>query len=339
MFSTQSPYGFTSCYQKTYTFHENMLCSYAQGYLGVYPDMLRGWYTPASSHEVSPWAWQWSEGMRTQEGPFGYHSYTATITQPRVQLTYAVDQAPPAFSRVVGGPVSNANQHEIVCPRPIHPLPKWIDMSGWEDDEGEAIPEEDQERSDLTPGSADNDNDNDNDWKEKEEWSNEEDYGEEFDIPRRFLPSFILSPDPEDLPAPLFHLSSDSTPSPRTLTSLSPDACDLPQPHFDSNPYPLVLAVNSRSSVPGVDRLRSPQLDSFESIVSPDPEDLPSPDFEICDRSEVGGFELPGLPDHHQDRPDKRGTRDHAGWGFGEGLWKVVTGGGRKVWLDWDWDR
>jgi hypothetical protein len=67
MFSTQSNYGFASSYPKPYTFNENMLCSYTQGYLGVHPSVLGCWYAPARSSEVGPWAWQWNERIRTQE--------------------------------------------------------------------------------------------------------------------------------------------------------------------------------------------------------------------------------------------------------------------------------
>ena len=250
-----------------------------------------------------------------------------------------MDQAPSAFSRAVERPVLNTNWPEIACPRPIHPLPKWIDVTGWEEDEDEMTPEQDEGRSDPTPGPVDSDNDTH--W-EGEERFDEEDYDEEFDVPRRFLPSFILSPDPEDLPAPFFH----PTPSGHALASLPPDARDLPQPRFDSDPYSPVSNVSSWSNAPGLDRpSRSSRCDSFESIVSPDPEDLPPPDFEIYDRFEVGVFEFP--LDRHQDRLGETGARDRARWGFGKGLWKAMTGVGRKMsesghrrrWLDWTRDR
>jgi len=260
-----------------------------------------------------------------------------------VQPTHTAGQAPPAFCRVVGGPVFNTNRPEIFCPRPIHPPPNWVDMTRWEDDGGETTPEEDGERIDLTPGPVNADNDTD---CVGEEWSDQEDYDEEFEVPRRFLPSFILSPDPEDLPAPFFHPSSDSALSSHTFISLSPEACDLPQPCFDSDPYPLVSDTSSRSGVPGPGRPQSSRSDSFGSIVSPDPEDLPTPDFEIYDRIEIEGFEFPGPLDCHQDQLGKRGTRGRPRWRLGEGLWKAVTNAGRKVsgsghrrgWLDWSWD-
>ena len=357
MFPIHSTFGFASGYSKPYLFDEEGLCFYAQDHLGVYPSMLGGLYAPPPNSEVSPWAWQWNEGTRIQEvcdllqfpstqytervshwqDYFTHYSYTANVAQAQVQPTYATDQAPPAFCRVVGGPVSNTNRLEIVCPRPIHPLPKWIDMTCWEDDEAE-------ERTNLTPGPVDTDTDIDTDW-EGGEWSHEA-YGEGLDVPRRFLPSFILSPEPEDLPAPFFHPSSDSTPSSHTLASLSPEACDLPQPFFDSDPYSPISDVSSRSSISGPGQPRSSRSDSFGSIVSPDPGDLPPPDFEIYDRAEVGGFEFLEPLDCHQDRLGKRGTRGHAHWGLGEGLWKAVTSAGRKMsgsgqrrrWLDW-WDR
>jgi len=339
--SVQYTYCLVSDYPKPYVPDENALYSNAQDHSGVHPSMLGALYAPATNYEVSPWAWQWSEGVRYQEvgdspqspstqytqrvslrqDSFTHHSYMASTTQPQVHPTYAVDRAPPAFSRVVGGPVSNTNRLEIACPRPRYPLPKWIDMTGWEDDETEATPEEDVERTDSTPGPVDNDTD----W-EGVEWSDEEDYDEEFDVPHRFLPSSILSPDPEELPAPFFHPASDSTPPSRILASLSPEACDLPQPRFDTDPYSPVSNVSSRSNVPELSHPRSSPCSSFD-IVSPDPEDLPPPEFEMYDR-----FEFPGRLDRRRDR-------------LGEGLWKVVTGGGRKVsgsghrrrWLDWSW--
>jgi len=268
----------------------------------------------------------------------------ANITQPRVQPTCAVDQAPPAFPRVFGGPVLNANYWpEIACPRPIYPLPKWINMAGWADDEEKTTPEQNEKRSGLIQGPIYSDNDIDID-REGDGWTDEENYGEGLDTPHRFLPSFILSPDPEDLPAPFFHPSSDPTPSPRTLSPLSPDACDLPQPYFDSDPFSPMSNVSSLSNVPGLDRSRrSSRSDPFEPVVSPDPWDLPPPDFEVYDQLEVGGFGFPGPFDRYQDRLGERGARDHAGLALGRRLWKVVIGGGRKVsgpgyprkWLDW----
>jgi hypothetical protein len=248
-----------------------------------------------------------------------------TTTQPRVHPTYPVDAAPPVFSRVVGGPVSNTNRLEVACPQPIYPLPKWIDTTGWEEDE---------ENPDLTSNPVGNGADAEA----------EEDNSEEFDVSRRFLPSFILSPDPEDLPAPFFPTSRDPTPSPWTLASLSPDACDLPQPRFDSDPP--VFAVNSRSNTPGIDPRPSLRFDSFGSIVSPDPEDLPPPIFGSCARFEARGLnQLLQPPDCNRNRVDERAARaPNIGWSLGDGLLKFVTGGGgRKVsgsrhhrkWLGW----
>jgi len=194
-------------------------------------------------------------------------------------------------------------------------------MAEREDDEG-GTTTEDEERSDLTPGPFDNDTD-----YEGGGWSDEEDYDNDFDVPRRFLPSFILSPDPEDLPTPFFPQSGNSTPSSHTLASLSPDACDLPQPRFDSDPCSLTSMVNSQSSIPGLNQPRPSRYDSFGSIVSPDPEDLPPPNFEVYDRFEVGGFKFPGPWDRHRDRLGGRDARGHAG----ESLWEVLTGGGGKV--------
>jgi len=213
-------------------------------------------------------------------------------------------------------------------------------MTGLEEDEDKTTPEVDEGKTELTPGPVDTDTDTD--W-EGEEWFDEEDYGEGF----RFLPSFILSPDAEDLPAPFFHPSGNSTPLPRTLASFSPEACDLPQPRFNPGLYSPVSDVSSRSSVSGPSQPRSSRFDSFGSIVSPNPEELPPPDFEFYDRLEVGGFEFPGPLDCRQDRIGKRGTRGHTRCGLGEGLWEAVKSPGRKVsgskhhrrrWVDWTWD-
>lgn len=217
-------------------------------------------------------------------------------------------QAPQTFSRVVGGPAPNVKRPEIICPRPIHPLPKWINMTGWEDDEDETTTEEDEERSDLTPDLEDLDDEVD--W-EGEEWFDEEDY----DTPHRFLPPFFLSPDPEDLPAPFFPPSNNPIPPPPSPAPLSPDADDLPQPCFDSDPYSPISVVNSQSSVPGLDRTRSSWSDSFESIISPDPEELPLPNFGTCDR-----FKFPEPHDRH-----------HVGLGFGKGQRGFVIGEGRRA--------
>ena len=199
-------------------------------------------------------------------------------------------------------------------------------MTEWEDDEDEPTNEEDEERSDPEELDADVD------W-EGGRCFEEEDY----DVPRRFLPSFLLSPDPEDLPAPFFPPSTRSLLPPLSLASLSPDADDLPQPHCDSDPYAPVATVDSRSSVPGLDRTRSSRSDSFESIISPDPADLPPPDFEIYARFGVEGFKFPEPHDRH-----------HVWLGFGEGRREVVIGEGGmglgsgaerpRRWLDRTWD-
>lgn len=224
-----------------------------------------------------------------------------------------MDQAPPTFSRVVGGPAPNAKGPEIICPRPIYPLPKWIEMNGWDDDEDETTSEEDEERSELV--SDPEDLDDEVDW-EGEEWFEEEDY----DAPHRFLPSFLLSPDPEELPTPFFPPSNNPIAPPPSIAPLSPDADDLPQPHFGSDLYSPISVVNSQSSVPGLDRTRSSWSDSLESIISPDPEELPPPNFGIYDRFEVGVFKFPEPHDRH-----------HAGLGFGNGRRGVVIGEGRGM--------
>ena len=306
MFSTQFDSGFVPNYQNPYVYCTNVQCFHTQGYLGAHSNALVGWDAPTSGFEAGPWAWQWNERARLQQvcaaaqppktqcterasllqGPVVHHSYTASIPQPQVRATYAVGQAPPTFSRVVGGPAPNAKRSEIICPQPIHPLPKWIHMTGWEDDWDRPTTEEDEKGSDLTPDPEDLDIHAD--W-EGEGWFDEE---EDYDAQRRCLPPYFLSPDPEDLPAPFFPPSNG--PPPTSLTPLSPDADDLPQPHFDSDPYSPVSTVNSRSSVPGLDRTWSSQSDSYESIISPDPAELPPPNFGIYDRFEVGVFKFPG---------------------------------------------
>ena len=67
MFTAQSNCGFVPGCQSSYVYGNNMLCSYTQGYLGVYPNALGGWDAPARGFEASPWAWQWSERIATQQ--------------------------------------------------------------------------------------------------------------------------------------------------------------------------------------------------------------------------------------------------------------------------------
>lgn len=187
--------------------------------------------------------------------------------------------------------------------------------------------EEGEERSDLTPDAEDLDDEVD--W-EGEEWFEEGDY----DAPRRFLPSSIISPDPEDLPTPFFPPSNHPLPPPPSPAPLSTDADDLPRSHFDSDQYSPISVANSQSSVPGLKG--TSWFDPFGSIISPDPEDLPPPDFGIYDRLEAGVFKFPEPHDHH-----------HVGLGFPKARQGVVMGEGRKVLgakypqrlLDWTWDR
>jgi len=67
MFPTQSNCGFVPGRQNPYVYSNNMLCSYAQGYFGAYPNALMGWDTSARGFEASPWAWQWSERIMPQQ--------------------------------------------------------------------------------------------------------------------------------------------------------------------------------------------------------------------------------------------------------------------------------
>ena len=90
-------------------------------------------------------------GYRFRQFIFTHHSYATTVTQPRVQPTRAVGQPLPTFSGVVGDPIPNAPRLEVVCPRPTHPLPKWIDTASWED----------EERLDSTPSLTSNVNSTD----------------------------------------------------------------------------------------------------------------------------------------------------------------------------------
>lgn len=67
MFPTQSNCGFAPGRQNPYVYGSPMLCSYAQGYLGVYSNALGGWDASARGSEASPWAWQWNERIVTQQ--------------------------------------------------------------------------------------------------------------------------------------------------------------------------------------------------------------------------------------------------------------------------------
>lgn len=288
MFPTYPSYGFAFGYPDPHVFRDNVPGSYSQGYPSGFPGAFGGWYRHAHEHETSPWAWQWKGETGTRQGPVTRYSNTATITQPRVQPTYGVDQAPSPLSRVVGGPVSIPTLG-IICPRPIHPLPVWIDATVWEKVGGE-------ESSGPAQSSVGNDD---------IEWGEGEDYDEELGAPRRFIPPFILSPDPEDLPAPFFP-SRDSSPSSRTITSFSPDACDLPQPRFDSDPRLPAFIFNSQPTAPGFVSQHPPQYDPLRPTVFPDPGDLSPPNFEAYSQFEVEGF---GRPDHRPDWTDDGGAQ------------------------------
>lgn len=238
---------------------------------------------------------------------------------------------------MVGDLLYNTKGPEIACPQPIHPLPKWINMNGWEDDEDKTTLEGDKKRIAPIPGPTYIDDNIDSD--------------EELSFPHQSLLSFILSPDPdpEELPAPFFHPSSDPIPPPHTSTSLSPEAWDLPLPCFDPNPNsPLVPDVEPRSHLSGFERPPSPWPDSFGSIMFPNSGNLPPPGFEIHDRIGVGGFwQFPGPLDCRQDQPSNRGARGHAYWRLDGGFWEAALSGEREVSgsehyrrsLDWTWDR
>lgn len=322
MFPVHSTFGFASGYQQPCLFVENASGPYAQGYFGVPPNTLGDYHAPVRGNEASPWAWQWSEELRTQEGPLIQSSNTATITQPRVQPTYGVDQAPLSFSRVVGGPVRPVHVTctiEVDCPRPVYPLPAWIDTTGWEGEEDDTTPgEDDAWTPDQTSMATYGDNDS--------QWDGEEEFGERFGAPCRFLPTFLLSPDPEELPAPFFPPSRDAMLSPRTPTSLFPDARELPQPRFDADPHPPLIGVSSWMSTPGVDLQPLPRFGSPESIMSPDPEDLPPPNFGIHTQFKFGRFGRLRPPECYRGQPDEGGGPDYTGRGPGEAWWEVVMG-------------
>lgn len=208
------------------------------------------------------------------------------------------------------GPVPYSNQFKIVCPRPSYPLPKWINVSDWEDDEDETSSEEDEE---MTSSSVDSDI----------FWGGKEEIYEDFDIVPRFLTSFTISPDAENLPSPFFPPSRGSTPVSNTFTSLSPDANELPQPYFDSDPP--VFVVNATTNVRGIDSRSSPWSNALEPMVAPNPEDLPPPCFEVYARPEDKGLnDL--VPLDCQNRANKKGvlnTRAH--WTRDKVPWPNVT--------------
>ena len=193
-------------------------------------------------------------------------------------------------------------------------------MSEWEDDEDDT---EDDGESEIMSSSTDSPID----------WAGEGGFDEEFDMAPRFLTAFSISPDADDLPPPFFPPSRDLTPSLGTFTSLAPDADDLPQPHFDFDSP--VFTVSSPSSDWGVGSPPSLWSDTLESMMSPDPGDLPIPSFE------VGVFEHLEDPDRRQDGVKQEDTLYHIGyWGiFSERFFQVEGGGceglNNRRWLDW----
>ena len=231
---------------------------------------------------------------------------------------------------MVGGPVSNPNEPRIACPRPIHPLspPKWIYG------ENGSIPDEGEETSEMTSSSVDSDIG----WQGEKEF----DEDEEFDMTPRFLTSYSISPDADNLPPPYFPPSGSSPPmpSPDSPIFLSPDASELPEPHFDSDPPEFV--DNSPQSVWGVNFQHSPPSGTLESMLSPDPEALPLPCFEMDDQPEA---ENPGHPDRHQNRVGERGVLYHIGdWAAVCGRFFQVEAEGSggpatRRWLDWTRDK
>ena len=94
----------------------------------------------------------------TERAPLCRVVFLTTHTQRVVRPINAMAHASPAFSRVAERSVLNTDRPEIICPQPIHPLPKWIDTTEREDDKDETTPEEDEERSELTPDSEKNGN-------------------------------------------------------------------------------------------------------------------------------------------------------------------------------------
>lgn len=204
-----------------------------------------------------------------------------------------------------------------------------MNKTEWEDDDDETTSEEDEERSEMTFSSATSDID----------WEGEEGFDGEFDIFPRFFTSLSISPDAEDLPSPFFPPSKAPTPS----APHSPDATDLPQPRFNSDPP--VLKVSLPSSIRGVDSASSSWSDTLESMVSPDPEELPLPRFEICVRLGVDGLEH---LEHHNNRQNKvggKGALDYLGGQATVRAWFYqVEGRGREDlgiqrWIDWTLDK
>ena len=186
-------------------------------------------------------------------------------------------------------------------------------MAEWETEEAGTTPGEDEE----TPFPAD-----DGDWEG-------EGHCEELRLP----PWPICSPDAEDLPPPFFPPSRESSPP-----SLSPDACYLPQPRFDQ--HPLASVVNSQPSMPGADPQPSLWYGPLPPIMFPDPEDVPSPAFDILG---VEAYDHLGPDDNHQDGVDWSEQHQTTGR-LGRSFWEVVMDGGKgpephhhQGWLGESW--
>ena len=195
-------------------------------------------------------------------------------------------------------------------------------MAEWEDDEDETTSEEDEVMSRVTSSTVESDID----------WEEEEGFGGEFDIIPRFFTSFGISPEAEDLPSPFFPPSRNSTPSLDTFDSLSPDANDLPQPRFDSDLQGFAVIPPPR--IRGAESPPSLTSESLGSIVSPDPEDLPLPCFEIYARFELEELEHPGYP-HHK-RINEEGVLDRIReWAAACGRFCQVENGGYEDLNTW----
>jgi hypothetical protein len=74
MLPIPSSYGFASGYPESYALDESVYSPYAQGYFGLHTTTLGDWCPPVWDHEVSPWDWQWSREIGTQEVCDGFQT-------------------------------------------------------------------------------------------------------------------------------------------------------------------------------------------------------------------------------------------------------------------------
>jgi hypothetical protein len=67
MLPTYTTYGFASAFPRPQALSGDAPSFYSQGYYAALQGMPGAWRPPASEHETSPWAWQWSRETRAQE--------------------------------------------------------------------------------------------------------------------------------------------------------------------------------------------------------------------------------------------------------------------------------